>query len=173
MSTASPTAVWWVLHTLPRMEKVVARHLTARQTRFFLPLIRVQHAYAKSRIAFEKPLFPGYVFLHGDAAQREAALQTNRLVQVLTIRDQRTFCAELEHIERALAAGRMLALLPAIRVGVRCRVSAGPLRGLEGVVVRAGCQAQMHLAVTILGQSAVMEIDAALLEPVGSTGVVQ
>lgn len=155
---------WWVLHTRPRMEKAVARALAVRDLALFLPLVQVRHRYARSHAVFEKPLFPGYVFLCGDAAARELALQTNRLVQVLPVADQRTFCAELEQIRRALAADQPLELFPALRPGTRCRVAHGPLRGLEGVVVHLGPRAQLQLAVTLLGQSAVLEIDASLLE---------
>lgn len=166
ISPSSSASRWWVLHTHPRAEKVVATALTERGIEFFLPLITARHSYAKSKVAFQKPLFPGYVFLLGDEHSRELALRTNKLVQVISVPDQARLESELAGIRRALASDVPLELFPAIRVGARCRVLRGPLLGLEGVVERVGTSTRIYLSVSALGQSVVVEIDAALLERV-------
>jgi transcription antitermination factor NusG len=53
---------------------------------------------------------------------------------------------------------------PFAAVGRRCRVTAGPLEGMEGIVVRRDKLARLVLEVSILGQGASVEIDADLLE---------
>ncbi len=156
---------WWVLHTRARNEKRVAAALTERGVLHYLPLVTVRRTYAKCTTASELPLFPGYVFLCGG---REACLQaqkTNRVAQVLPVADQAQLRAELTQVYRVVASGKAVDLVLAIPLGTRCRIKAGPLHDLEGVVVQQGRQYRMHLSVTILGQSAVVEVDAALLEP--------
>ncbi len=161
---AGEQAVWWVLHAKPRTEKVLAAHLTQGGIRHYLPLVSVRHTYAKSKVAFEKPLFPGYVFLFGGGEERLAALRTNRVVNVLRVADQNVLERELKQIQGALDAGAALELFSGIEIGTRCRVVLGSLRGIEGVVTSMSGRSRLHLAVTVLGQSAVLEIDAAMIE---------
>ena len=47
-----------------------------------------------------------------------------------------------------------------------CRITRGPLQGTEGVVLRTANGCRMYLAVSMLGQSAEIEIDAGLLESI-------
>ncbi len=155
---------WWVVHTRARHEKAVAATLARHRVRYYLPLVSVRHTYAKSRALFRVPLFPGYLFLCGTADDREIALRTHRVANILVVQDQDRFRAELSQVHRAVESGRAVDLYPALRIGQPCRVTAGPLKGLEGVVVCQGRRCRMHLAVTMLGQSAVVEVDAALLE---------
>src|SRR5580765_3916618 len=79
---------WWVLHTKPRTEKALAQRLRARGVSFFLPLYKDTWRQRGRRHTSYLPLFPSYVFLHGDHDARHAALATNTVVQVLTVADQ-------------------------------------------------------------------------------------
>ena len=86
---------WWVLHTRPRAEKVLARHCHKRELPFFLPLY---HRKWRSRGRLQSsflPLFPGYVFLLGGGDVRLAALETNLVAQVIPVNDQRQLHEDL------------------------------------------------------------------------------
>lgn len=157
---------WWVLHTRARNEKVVANELARQQVEYYLPLVRVVRTYAKRKAVFMVPLFPGYLFLNGEYRAYEVALKTNRVANILKVDDQVRLHAELRQIYTVVASGEPVDLYPSLRKGRRCRVTAGTLRGVEGVILRRGRHCRMFLSVTMLGQSAVVEIDAALLEPV-------
>ncbi len=158
---------WWVLHTRARNEKRIAEVLAEHGVMHYLPLVRVRRTYAKSTAVFELPLFPGYVFLCGGPEACDRARRTNRVANILPVANQAQLRAELMHVYRVVESGAAVELLTSIPPGTRCRVRSGPLQGLEGVVVRQGRQCRLHLSVTILGQSAVVEIDAALLDPIG------
>ncbi len=155
---------WWVLHTRARNEKRVASALAIQSVQHYLPLVNVRHTYAKWRVAFRVPLFPGYVFLCGNESDCEKALHTKRVAHVIPVVDQRQFRAELQHVYQAVECGEAVALYPAIQKGSRCRLTGGPLKGVEGVVVQRGSRCQIYLTITMLGQSALIEVDAALLE---------
>ncbi|MEW6251790.1 MAG: transcription termination/antitermination NusG family protein [Planctomycetota bacterium] len=155
---------WWVAHTRPRQEKRVADALAAAGVRQYLPLVPVRHSYAKSRVVFHLPLFPGYVFFVGDHGACDCVRRTHRIAGILPVADQAGLRRELVQIERALAGGKHLELFSALKVGCRCRIRSGPLRDVEGVVVQQGRRYRMYLSVTILAQSAVVEVDVGLLE---------
>jgi transcriptional antiterminator RfaH len=158
---------WWVLHTHARNEKRVAHALAERRIRHYLPLVSVHHTYAKAKVTFRVPLFPGYVFLCGDHGDCDMARRTDRIARVLHVEDQAGLRAELWHIYRVVEGGKAVELFPALQAGQRCRITRGALQGVEGVVVRHAGRCRMYLNVSTLGQSAAVEVDAALLEPVG------
>jgi transcription antitermination factor NusG len=156
---------WWVAHTKARFEKIFAWDLHAKHIAYFLPLIdRLSVSGGKKRTSWV-PLFPSYVFFRGDEMTRYSALTTGRLCRVIEISDQQGLTAELSAVHRALEGKAVLAPYLSAVVGTRCRVSAGPFQGLEGVVVRVDDTTRLVLQVGILGQGASMEIDADLVEP--------
>lgn len=156
---------WHVLHTRARNEKRVAEALEQAGIVHYLPLARVEHTYAKRRATFLVPLFAGYVFVSGGPEACELARGTHRVAAVLEVVEQDAFRRELRQIYRVVERGQALELFPALKEGQRCRVKSGPLRGLEGVVLRHGQRCRMYLSVSTLGQSAVVEVTAAQLEP--------
>ena len=165
-SVADLKGYWWVAHTRARFEKAFAWDLLRRGIGYFLPMrerVRVSGG-RKRRVLM--PLFTSYVFFCGDEDDRYAAMSTNRLCQTLVVNDQARFVAEMAAIEKALAGKAELDPYPFAVTGSRCRVTAGPFQGLEGVVVRRDKQTRLVLQVDVLGQAAAMEIDADLLEPV-------
>ncbi|MGB2821565.1 MAG: transcription termination/antitermination NusG family protein [Phycisphaerae bacterium] len=163
---ADLTGRWWVGHTKSRFEKAFAWDLLQRGIGYFLPLIeRVRMSGGRKRHVMA-PLFPGYVFFCGSRENRYEAMTTNRLCQTLTVHDQETLVRELVLIEKALAGKAELDPYPFAAIGQRCRITAGPFRGLEGVVVQRNCLARLVLEVSMLGQGAALEIDAGLLEAV-------
>jgi hypothetical protein len=66
--------------------------------------------------------------------------------------------------------GVALAPYPSVPVGQRCRVTGGPLQDLEGIVVAHAATARLVLQVRMLGQGALVEIDAGLIEPFTPAG---
>jgi transcription antitermination factor NusG len=156
---------WWALHTRARNEKLVATALAQRGIPHYLPLVSLQRNYGPRRVTVELPLFPGYLFLLGGADECAAALRTRRVAMVLRIDGQAQFRDELRQIHRVVESGESVDLYPGLQEGRRCRVISGSLAGLEGVVLRRRSSSRMYIAATVLRQSAVIEIDCALLEP--------
>jgi transcription antitermination factor NusG len=157
---------WWVAHTKARFEKSFAWDLHAKNIAYFLPLIDRLSVSGGKRRKTLVPLFPSYVFFRGDEMARYTALTTGRLCRVIEINDQQGLIGELSAVNRALCGKAVLEPYPMAVVGERCRITAGPFQGLEGVVVRVNDTARLVLQVGILGQGASMEIDANLVEPV-------
>jgi transcription antitermination factor NusG len=160
------TGSWWVGHTRPRFEKAFAWDLLHWGIGYFLPLLeRVRISGGRKRHVMA-PLFTSYVFFCGSDEDRYVAMTTNRLCQTIRVPDQGGFVAEITAIEQALSGKAVMDLYPFAAVGRRCRVTAGPLRGIEGVVIERKKLARLVLQVDILGQGAAVEIDADLLEPI-------
>jgi transcription antitermination factor NusG len=92
-------------------------------------------------------------------------LRTNRVANLITVKDQGKLLSELLDIEQALRAGVVLTPHKYIKAGQRCRVSAGPLADLQGVVLKTKTVTRLVLQIDMLGQAASVEIDTDLIEP--------
>ena len=158
------SGVWWVAHTKSRNEKALAWQMQKKNISYFLPL--TEKVYRKSRRVMRSmlPLFSGYVFFCGGEADRLEVLKTNRVAQILQVNDQQHIVAELLPIEKVLANGTNLLPHSYIRAGQQCKVIAGPLMGIEGIVVSEQNKTRLVLQVDILGKATCLEIDSALLE---------
>lgn len=157
------TGLWYVLHTRARNEKATASDLARLGVVHFLPLIRYRRLYGGKRRRVEIPLFPGYLFMCGDRAAREAALRTNRVAQVLDVSDQDKLRFDLQQIHRVVTSEETVDFYPKLKRGTRCRVTGGSLAGLEGVVLRRSGPWRVFVGVEFLGQSAELEIDPTFL----------
>lgn len=158
------TGLWWVAHTKSRNEKAFAQDLISKHISYFLPMSRkVQHKHGR-KIRSLLPLFGGYVFFCGGENERVEALKTNRIANIIEVKDQERLLDELCKIEIALLKGAPLEPHHYVKVGQRCRVLSGSLMGLEGIVIKTKAGARLILQVDILGQAASVEIDTDLIE---------
>jgi len=163
---AELAGTWWVAHTKPRQQKALAWDiLRLAGGGYFLPMYEARR---KSRGRTWKtilPLFPGYVFLCCDDDQRGAALKTNRIANLIPVPDQAQLVRELDAVKRLLESKAGIDPYPQLKRGKTCRIRSGPLAGLEGQIERRKGHLRFIVSVSILGQGAMVEIDADVLEP--------
>jgi transcription antitermination factor NusG len=160
------TARWHVIHTRSRQEKALARTLAAAGVEHYLPLIRhARYCGHRKRITHE-PLFASYLFLFGAVDATYLAVATKRVANVIKVADQQRFVRELDQIRLALDNGAELSPYPYLKVGRRARVTAGPFRGIEGLIEEITRPDRLVLQIEALGRATSLEIDAGLLEPV-------
>ncbi len=160
------SGAWWVAHTKSRNEKALAQDLIRKNISYFLPMTwKVQHSKGRKMRSL-LPLFGGYMFFCGDENQRVEVLRTNRVAHLIEVNDQRKLLCELLGIEQAIKAGVNLAPHKYIKTGQLCRVKAGPLADLQGIVIKTKDTARLVLQIDMLGQAASVEIDIDLIETV-------
>jgi len=157
---------WWVAHTKSRNEKALAHDLMAKNISYFLPMTlkvsRRSHRTIKSML----PLFTGYLFFCGHDNDRVELLKTNRVANLLEVTDQDALLRELLRVEQAVRSGAPLTPHKYLKTGQWCRVIAGPLLGLEGIVVQHKGGTRLVLQVDMLGQAASVEVDTDMIEPI-------
>jgi transcriptional antiterminator RfaH len=155
---------WWVLHTRPRAEKALARRFLSREVPFFLPLYKHSRRSRGRTLTSHVPLFPGYVFLHGDGGERLLALETNLVAQVLPVPDQSQLHADLARVHRLMASDSPLSPQPRLAPGTPVRIISGVFAGMEGTVLRDGRNLRLLVEVRFLHQGVSVEIEAWMLE---------
>jgi transcription antitermination factor NusG len=156
---------WWVLHTKPRTEKSLARHLLMRKLAFFLPLAKKQWRNKSRRLTSYVPLFPGYIFLLGDNQARLDALGTHQVAKCLAVEGQEQLYEDLARIHLLMLSGAPIASESRLKPGAWVEITSGPLQGLEGRVLRRGKRWRFIVEVHFLQRGASVEIDADMIQP--------
>ena len=156
--------LWYVAHTRPRCEKKLAAYCEREGFEVTLPLFRNVKKYRGKTVTFEKPLFPGYIFLRVLPIHSRKVYQSDYVANLLDVPDQKTFEEQLDDILRALETNREVTLAPHITEGSRVKVKSGPLRGMEGFVERRSGQVMVLLRLDFIRQAAAVKMEAGELE---------
>jgi transcription antitermination factor NusG len=154
---------WYVLRTRSRQEKVLAGGLAARGIGHYLPLVTCTKMYGGRKAKVELPLFPGYLFVHGEPEDAFDADRSGRVAQILPVVNQLRFDYELRSIYLALEVNATLDPYPYLVTGAAVEVTDGPLRGVRGIVAERTRPTRLILQIEMLGQAVAVEIDGASL----------
>ena len=158
--------LWFVAHTKPRREKKLVEYCERQGFAVTLPCYKSAHKYRGKSVVFQKPLFPGYVFLRLQLSEASTVRQNDLVANLLDVFDQATFERQLGEILIALESNLEVRLAPNIETGARVRIRSGPLQGIEGLVESRQGQTTVILRLEFINQAAAVKLDADLLEPV-------
>ena len=155
---------WYVAHVRPRCEKKLVEHGKIYNFPTTLPTYKSIKKYRGKEVSFDKPLFPGYVFLRLNQETRKVAIQSNYVANMLEVVDQQEFEDQLADILFALEQGMEIRLEPTIEVGARVLVKSGPLQGQEGWVEERFGMTTVLLRLDFIGQAAAVKVQTGTLE---------
>ncbi|MCU1338098.1 MAG: transcriptional activator RfaH [Bryobacterales bacterium] len=157
-----PERKWFALSVNVRHEKIVSQLLLNKGFETFLPLHTRRHQYDRRVRTFDLPLFPGYLFCRVNPTARLPVLTTPGVLRMIgagrvpiPLEDD-----EIVSLQRVAEAGIAMVPHPFWRSGQTGRVTAGPLTGIEGIVVGAKQSMRLVLSVSLLQRSVLLEIDS-------------
>ena len=132
------TSGWLALYTKYQHEKAVADMLVRKGLEVFLPLYDSQRQWKDRKKVISLPLFPCYVFVKPEVDRRLQVISTPGVHMILTRNGQDALIAdtEIEAIRRCVEGQLRVEPHPFLTCGERVRVTRGPLKGLEGILVR-------------------------------------
>ena len=99
------------------------------------------------------PAFPGYVFTRLFPDERRRVLETHQIVRTIEVSQPRRMIHQLRQVEHALRLPGDLRVAEHFEAGEYVKVVSGPLRGVEGQVIRRGAESKLILSVDILGRA--------------------
>jgi transcriptional antiterminator RfaH len=117
------------------------------------------------------PLFPGYVFVHGNEDDRVAALESNVISRILDVPDQARLWSDLRQVDRMLGSEVEVGGSDELTLGRPVRIVAGSFEGLQGVLLRRGSQMRLVVEVAFLQQTVSVEVEGWMVEPAGMPGL--
>ena len=168
------SANWYAVRTRSNSEKRVNAQLREKGFETYLPVFREVHQWKDRKKLVELPIFPGYLFTRmlDQDEDRLAVLRTHGTVRILGQGDRIEPIPE----EQILALRQMVSgsphcfVHPLLQEGCWVRVRRGPLKNLEGLLVRLKNQTRLALSITLLSQSVSAEVEAADVEYLRSAG---
>ena len=155
---------WYVAHVRPRCEKKLVEHGRIYNFSTTLPTYESTKNYRGKVVTFQKPLFPGYVFLQLNRESRNIAMRSDYVANMLQVHDQEEFREQLGDILFALEQKVELHLVPTIAVGSRVLLKSGPLQGQEGWVEDRFGMTTVLLRLDFIGQAVAIKVEVGMLE---------
>lgn len=157
---------WYAAYTCAKHEKRVTAELQVRGLEHFLPLYKSIRRWKDRRVSLELPLFPGYVFVRIALSDRLRVLQIPSVVHLVgfsglpaALPDE-----EMDILRSGLSQHLLAEPHPFLVAGQRVRVLGGPLKGLEGIVVRRKNSDRLVISVALIQRAIAVEVEGACLE---------
>ncbi len=151
---------WFAVQVRAKHEKVVSARLSDQGLENLLPLYHVRHTWSDRTKELELPLFEGYVLCKFHYPNRVTILRIPGVRSILCFGSVpgRISEKEIADIRTVLASGLDLQPWTHLTVGQRVSVQRGPLRGVEGIVIKIRQQWRIVVGIDILQRSVAVEV---------------
>jgi Transcription antiterminator len=161
---------WFALTAKHQHEPTVARLLGGKGIEVFHPTYSAVRQWKDRKKMLQLPLFPGYVFFAGGLDRRVEILSTPGVFSIVSFGDAAAEISgeEIDGIRQAVQGSMAIEPHPFLAEGDRVRVRQGPLTGVNGILLRHKDAYRLVLSIELLGRSAAVEIDAAMVERIST-----
>lgn len=170
LDNAPVSPKWFVVYTIRRHEKRLAKRFSQREIEHYLPLYRSERRWRDgSRVTLDLPLFPSYIFVRINESDCVRVLNVPGAVAVVggTGREPaRLPDATIDALRSGLQRGE-IEPHPLLTVGQRARIRSGAFAGMEGIVTRKKNRFRVVLTLEQMMQSLAVEVDEGDLMPSG------
>jgi transcription antitermination factor NusG len=161
---------WYALYTRSRFEKKLLWELTERSIEVFLPMREILSRWKDRKKRIWIPLFPGYIFVNqiNTAENRYRVLNIPGAVRFVCVNGQAEPVPEyqIQAVRRFLEANISIDPYPYVQVGQRVEIIAGPLKGIQGILVQKKGRFRFVLKVDLIQQAISVEVDASDMRPI-------
>lgn len=166
--TALNNEKWFALYTRSRHEKLVHQELQKKGIETFLPLRKITRHWSDRVKKVETPLFSGYLFVHTSLDNRFDILNTRGSVRFVSFNSLPVPVSEKELAAVRCFLEEKISVdpFPYLSEGDRVYVRSGPMKGVEGFIVRKDRHTRLVISLDLLMQSISVAIDEALVEKV-------
>ncbi len=158
---------WYALYTKPRWEKKVVQLLDEKRIENYLPLQKILKQWSDRRKWVREPLFRSYVFVFINQEEYLSTLQTSGVVKFVTFEGKAVSIPpiQIEAIKTFVETGEdLLTESVEMKVGDKVKVIRGPLKGLEGKLVRISEKKRVRVMIEGIQQSLHLRIPVSYLE---------
>ncbi len=161
---------WFALTVPYQHERQTEKALQSKGLETLVPLYRSRRRWSDRVKEMDMPLFAGYVLCQFDPTHRIQVLDTPGVSKIVGFGGAATALEDREvaGIQRLMALKVPLAPWPYLKAGDRVRVEHGPMRGLEGTLLRARDSLRLVVNFDVLQRSMAVQVDREAVVPIGS-----
>ena len=165
MADPPGSPAWYTVHVRSNFERKVSSIVGDRLgCETWIPTYTVRSARRSVVRDVDRPLFPGYFFMH-DSLERERRVEVSRVTGVVGIVGIRGRPVRIE--DGIIDSLRILASRPGcvrphpfLNEGISVVVVAGPFAGARGIIVRGrGRKPKLVVSLHLLGRSVGVDLD--------------
>lgn len=158
---------WYALSVKHQHEQAVRAALVFKGFDVLAPTYRTRRRWSDRVKEVELPLFSGYVFCRFAFAERVRVVDAPGVARVVEFGGAPAEVSEAEIVAiRTVAASKLpVRPWPHLKLGDRVRIERGPLRGIEGILLREALrdQWQLVIGVEMLQRSLAVELEAEMV----------
>jgi transcription antitermination factor NusG len=138
-----------------------------RNIEHFLPTSKRLSQWSDRKVQIEVPLFSGYCFAKFSSSERFPVLQSQGVVRVVgpSGRPEPIPEEEIESLRILLSNSCRYANHPYLAEGTLVEVISGPLKGVNGRIVRGSKNFRLVVSITLIQRAVAIEIDADCVAP--------
>lgn len=161
-------AHWYAAYTRANHEKRVAEQLVHRSVEHFLPCYSSVRRWKDRKVCLQMPLFPGYVFVRIGLRDQLRVREVPSVACLvgfdgtpMALPDE-----EIQAMRNGLSQGVCAEPHPYLNVGRHVRIAAGPLVGLEGILLKRKSRTRVVISLQLIMRSVAVEVDPADVQPI-------
>src|SRR3954451_5116927 len=161
-STEHCSLKWYALNVRRRMEKVAAACLEGKGYQYLLPVQRVKTQWTDRVKESERPLFPGYMFCRFDPRERVPLLTTPGVLSIVGFGKEPVpvMDSEMEALARIVKSQHEAEPCAFVAKGEKVEITAGALKGLQGLVTEVGSGLRVIVSVELLQRSVSVHVQS-------------
>jgi transcription termination/antitermination protein NusG len=162
---------WYALSVKHQHEKSVRDFLQTLEVEALLPFYRSSRQWSDRTKELDLPLFPGYVFARFPYESRLPILRIPSVTSIVGFGGTPAPVApeEIAALRLALDSKLPLRPWPLLKTGDRVRIERGPLKGVEGILLKEKDCCRLVIGVELLQRSVAVEVSPDLILPLRSS----
>jgi transcriptional antiterminator NusG len=158
---------WYAVRVRSNHENTTATFLRSTGHTIFHPTYRDERRWSDRVKQLDVPLFSGYLFCYMNISQRLPVLQAPGAVDIVGF--GKTFVSvpeeEIEAVRTIVNSAALARPCMYLNVGERVRMEAGPLMGVEGILLERKKDTRLVLSVHLLQRSIATEVNLDWVRP--------
>ena len=161
------TARWYAVTVQHQHERRIETALRRKEMETLVPVYRSKRRWSDRTAEIDLPLFSGYVFCRFALAERVWVLNTPGVRKLVGFGGTPAPIEEREvaWIQTAAASQLPMGPWPFLKPGDRVRMERGPLRGVEGTLLREKDQMRLVIGIELLQRAIAVEVSPEMIAP--------
>ena len=157
---------WYVLYTIPNLEKKVHQELGKKKIKAYLPMQRVIRQWSDRRKELRIPLFPNYVFINTTEKERCGLFDIKGILKFITYNGKPAVVSDDEISNIMRFENTVFDIEPHLIQGDNVIIIDGPFTGLQGKLFSKRGKQRFGITLKAINQSLSLEVSVSCLRKI-------